>query len=554
MAPAGRGAPDARPRLIRLLRLNFVGLVGAVGCFCLSLTPSLLPRFWTFQGFCSGVLTAIGYGLGVALSWLIRAFLRHEPAPGVKRIAWWLLAVLGGGLVGWSVWLGSAWQRDLRRLVDAPAQNQWLYLGVLVVAVGVAALLVLTMRVVRWLVHAPGLWFTRRVPGPAGVSVLVALVVLLGFGVVNGLVVDQALSGANAGLRAVNGASAEATPVPRSPAVSGGPGSVMSWASLGSQGRRFVTEAPSAADISRFSGRPALQPIRVYAGLEAAATAPQRAALAVQDLDRAGAFSRAVLCVVTTTGTGWIDPHAADALEYLYNGDTAEVGMQYSYLPSGPSFLVDQQRAKEAGRELFNQVYARWSRQSGQRPRLLVFGMSLGSYGGEAAFDGIDDIRARIDGALWVGPPNANTLARGFTSARTPGTPEVLPSYQDGRTVRFASGASGLDGSDPTWASPRVVYLQHPSDPIVWWSTDLIFRRPDWLREPAGADRLPQLRWLPVITFWQTTVDLAVATNVPPGHGHRYGSDVVDAWAAIAPPAGWTPEQTTRLKQVVGEW
>ena len=45
---------------------------------------------------------------------------------------------------------------------------------------------------------------------------------------------------------------------------------------------------------------------------------------------------------------------AVDPMEYMYNGDTAMVAMQYSYLPSWISFLVDKERAREAGRDLFD--------------------------------------------------------------------------------------------------------------------------------------------------------------------------------------------------------
>ena len=51
-------------------RYEFGGLAVAIIFFCLSLTPSLLPREWLFQGVISGLLTAIGYGLGVLVVWL----------------------------------------------------------------------------------------------------------------------------------------------------------------------------------------------------------------------------------------------------------------------------------------------------------------------------------------------------------------------------------------------------------------------------------------------------------------------------------------------------
>lgn len=99
------------------------------------------------------------------------------------------------------------------------------------------------------------------------------------------------------------------------------------------------------------------------------------------ELERLGAFDRSVLNVVTPTGSGWVNENQAQALEYLWHGDTATVSMQYSYLPSLLSFLVDGNRAETAGRLLFDDVYARWSElPPGHRPKLVVSGESLGSF------------------------------------------------------------------------------------------------------------------------------------------------------------------------------
>jgi uncharacterized membrane protein len=56
------------------------------------------------------------------------------------------------------------------------------------------------------------------------------------------------------------------------------------------------------------------------------------------------------------------------------------------------------------------------------------------------------------------------------------------------------------------------------------------------------------MNWIPVVTFLQVAADMAVAVNVPDGHGHRYVKDVVNAWAAVLRPPGWTPEKTERLR------
>src|ERR671921_850363 len=166
-------------------------------------------------------------------------------------------------------------------------------------------------------------------------------------------------------------------------------------------------------------------------------------------------------------------------------GDTATVSIQYSYLPSWLSYLVDQERAREAGRELFDAVYDRWSKLPvNRRPILVVVGESLGSFGGETAFSGEYDLRNRTAGAIFAGPPNFNTLFREFVDDRDPGSREVTPEYRDGRTVRFTDDPAGAvaPAAEP-WDGSRVVYLLHPSDPISLWNPELLYARPDWLEE-----------------------------------------------------------------------
>ena len=160
--------------------------------------------------------------------------------------------------------------------------------------------------------------------------------------------------------------------------------------------------------------------------------------------------------MVTTTGSGWGDPSAVDSLEYLTGGDVATVSMQYSYLPSWLSYLVDQKRAREAGRELFDAVYDRWSKlPADDRPRLLVVGESLRLLRGETAFSGEYDLRNRTGGAVFAGPPNFNTLYREFVDGRDVGTPEVEPVYRGGRTVRFTlDPQSDIPPAGAPWTGP----------------------------------------------------------------------------------------------------
>jgi uncharacterized membrane protein len=82
----------------------------------------------------------------------------------------------------------------------------------------------------------------------------------------------------------------------------------------------------------------------------------------------------------------------------------------------------------------------------------------------------------------------------------------------------------------------------------VWWSPDLLFSRPDWLTEPRGDDRTAAMQWYPIITFWQVGADITDASGVPAGHGHNYGDTVLDGWAGVIPPDGWTPADTERVR------
>jgi len=45
---------------------------------------------------------------------------------------------------------------------------------------------------------------------------------------------------------------------------------------------------------------------------------------------------------------------------------------------------------------------------------------------------------------------------------------------------------------------------------------------------------MSSMSWLPFVTFWQVTADLAMANTVPGGYGHRYfESETVPAWAGV---------------------
>ncbi|WP_036465855.1 alpha/beta hydrolase [Mycolicibacterium iranicum] len=562
------GGADAHPAYLwvwRLLRLDFTGVALGALFFCLSLTPSLLPRDWLFQGLIGGINAAIGYGIGVFLERMLRRFVLRNRAwwPPLPKVLYTLKAVTVVVAVGASVLMvipAAAWQRQVSSLMGMEGPSTTSYLRLILVAVAVAGLCIATARVLLDLIKTMARFLIRRwrLSDEMALFIGTAVVVVLVITLVNGVLMRGFLAGANRIFQPQNTTTREGVVQPEERERSGSPESFAAWDTLGYQGRNFVTSGPNADELARINGRPAKEPIRAYVGLQTADTDEARMAVLLSELERTRAFDREVLVIAPTTGTGWINPIAARSLEMMYNGDTAIVGSQYSYLPSWISFLGDQQKSMESGRMMIDAVHERWAQlPEDRRPRLLLYGESLGSMAGQGAFDWLPDIsRMGFSSVLWVGPPNASPLWHGITVRRDPGTPEVEPRYDNGRTVRFSQGNNAsqiaADAAQP-WDEPRVLFLQHSSDPIVWWSQDLLFTRPDWLSEPPGRDRSRSMRWYPIITFWQVAADMTNATSVPGGHGHNYGDFILDGWAGAAPPDGWTPEDTERIRVALEE-
>jgi uncharacterized membrane protein len=538
------------PRTRRYLaRFSLAGLTGALLFYCLSLTPSLLPRAWFLQAVMSGITMAIGYALGTFVGWLLRSLIPWRPNHTVRLAARWSLVAAAVVLIPLFGVLGAEWQHDIRELTEASQSSEASYILVVLVSILIAAAIIAVARALWSLVRLVARLLGRFIPPRAATAAALLIVVLiLGF-LATGVLPRAFTSAANSIFGGADNSTAPGIAQPVSALRSGSPESLVPWDTLGRQGRTFVDTGPTEAEISKFSGTTAMEPIRVYVGLKSAPSIAAESTLAVRELERTGAFHRKVIVVAGTTGTGWLNPSMIDPLEYMYNGDTAVVAIQYSFLPSWISFIVDQAPAQEAGRDLFNAVYDTWHQlPAGQRPKLVVFGESLGSFGTEAAFSGTQDIQDRTSGVLWVGPTNSNPLWSRFTSGRDPGSPEWQPVYQGGRTVRWAWTPAQLDTEGPGWQQPKVVYLQNTSDPIVWWSWGLAVHQPDWLRGTHPPDVSSAMHWYPLVTFWQVAADLALATAVPPGHGHTYGTaQAAAAWASLIAPPGWTPQQTTEL-------
>ena len=337
---------------------------------------------------------------------------------------------------------------------------------------------------------------------------------------------------------------------PSEPWQTGSRVSLIDWEGIGRTGRNYVTSGPSRADLVSYGLGDALDPIRVYVGLRSAETVEARAQLALDEMIRVGAFDRSVLIVATPTGTGWLDPSGVDSLEFLHAGDVATVAMQYSYLASWMSLFFEPGYGEQSSRALFATVYDYWSKMPRQeRPRLYLFGLSLGALSSERSTHLYEVLEDPYNGAVWAGPPFPSSIWRWVTSERIEGTPVWLPRFGDGSVIRFTAQQNALADFDSKWGLMRVVYVQYASDPIVFFEPSMFFVKPNWLKSPRGPDVSQSLRWYPVVTALQVAIDVVLATEVPRGFGHNYAAaNYIDAWVAVTEPPGWEPESIRELQ------
>ncbi|MBJ8338165.1 alpha/beta-hydrolase family protein [Antrihabitans sp. YC3-6] len=425
--------------------------VGVTAMVLVSLAPGLLPRAAAMQAVLSGMLGALGLVLAALLGFALRT-LRVGPAAGATRRT---VTAVGIGTVVISALGANEWQNRLRSAMSAEqiGAGYWIQ-----VAAG-SALIMLLLYVIAAALRA----LARRLGIVRGVTLaIVGTAAAVTYGVP--VLVDWRTDT----YRAANAEIDSSLHQPDSATRSGSPYSFASWQALGAEGRKFVATATN----------PGTDSVRVYAGIDSAADLHDRVAIAVDELQRSGGFERSNIVVAIPTGSGWIDDNAVQGFETRFGGDVAIVGVQYSYAPSWATFVFGRSAAEESARTLYTAVADRVAQLPiHDRPKLYLYGQSLGAIGGSAALAG-----GAVEpcGALWAGPP-----------------------------------AGGVEREGAT-------ILANSSDPVVRWSSDLLFHRP----EPTGTHAdAPMPPWLPVVSFVQTTVDLLSALDAPAGHGHRYGTE-----------------------------
>jgi Alpha/beta-hydrolase family len=355
-------------------------------------------------------------------------------------------------------------------------------------------------------------------------------------------------------MRKIEGGTSAAVPVIEAdeasrwtgPTVSGSADSLVPWATLGREGRRHALamvrprpvadRPPGIPDLSieTVMGEPArATPVQVYVGLDSAADPRERVDLALAELERAGAFDRSLIMLVSPTGTGYVNYVAVAAAQYLSRGDVASVTLQYSKRPS-PLSLGKVKDAREQNRLLWLRIVERLRDRPEPRPRVVLFGESLGAHTSQDVFLhwGTLGLRALgIDRALWIGTPYGSGWMHEVTTGHRLDV--------DADSVAVVNDYAQLEQLDEDRRSRlRYVLVSHDNDGVTKFGPDLLTTRPRWLgpdrprpeRVPGASPRgIPaDLRWRPITSFFQGLVDMKNA-QIPGAYrswAHDYRPDL----------------------------
>lgn len=447
-------------RLNNSFTVNRWGLIGATLVFLTAFTPTLLAWPWAYTGVIAGIGALLGWAVGVGL----RALIPGEPGragPGA------LLASVGVAIL--VVAVARGWNIEQAQLLGLapPAWGTGLASVGLGFCVATALIAVFRHRQARI------------------VLAVVVLVPALGIAVVGP---SRVLS---AGEKLDSEDPLPAVEAPTAPQRSGSADSHVDWATLGEQGAKFVNGGLDAAELEQATGRPAAEPIRLYAGRAAGDTHQARAQVIIEELERTNAAERDVLLVMLTPGNGWVSDPAAHGLELLYDGNTAIVAQQYSTQPSA-FHMLDTTEVERSGTEFILPILRWWEELPVERrPLFYIYGESLGVTAAEAALTSPHNVAQRVDGVLLAGPPGVNPVYQDTVARRVDGTPAAAPIIAGKDSPQFATDAEAIRALDG--------FLT----PGCYTSSTLLMLSCGGIRPSPGTDR----------TGWQNQPSVTVWTR-----------------------------------------
>jgi uncharacterized membrane protein len=352
--------------------------------------------------------------------------------------------------------------------------------------------------------------------------------------------------------------------------ASGSATSLVPWVTLGREGRRHVLLYPrprpvkdlpvSLPDlaISSVMGEPAVaEPALVYVGLDSAPTVRARVDLALAEMDRVDAWDRSMIMLCSPTGSGYVNYCATAAASYLTRGDVVIVTMQYSKRPS-PLSLFKVKDAREQNRLLWLAISARLRDRPGRRPRVVLFGESLGAHTSQDVllhWGTLGPQALGIDRALWIGTPYGSGWMHQVTGAPRPDVdPQLVAMVNDFEQLRELPAEHR--------AALRYVMVSHDNDGVTKFGVDLLTNRPAWLTDhrpkveivPNASPRgIPaRLRWRPITAFLHGLIDMKNAQKME-GYrawAHDYRPDIARFVAEIYELSA-TPAQMARIENAL---
>jgi uncharacterized membrane protein len=269
-------------------------------------------------------------------------------------------------------------------------------------------------------------------------------------------------------------------------------------------------------------------PIRVYVGIDSTPSDDDCIELAMDELERTGAFDRALMMITTPTGTGYVNHIAVESAEYLSRGDIASVAVQYAKRPSVLS-LGSRALGNRRVRMLIDGIHNRIrDRSPSRRPRVALFGESLGAWASQDAFIGTGTdglISSGVDHALWIGTPFSSKWKQQVLHGRGRRVDRELIGVFDNFDQVEALSAAERD-------KLRYFMVTHHDDPVAHLGIDLLVQSPPWLDEIGRASGVPAAHsWVTPQTFVETFIDIKNASRVVPGlfesKGHDYRADLL---------------------------
>ena len=332
---------------------------------------------------------------------------------------------------------------------------------------------------------------------------------------------------------------------PQAAEITGSPASGIEWTKVTREGARWLGMTLQPENIASVMGvSPAKQPIRVYASLDMTSDDEERARILLAEIDRTKALERKAFALFSPTGSGYVNYVACETFEYLMLGDCASAAIQYSVLPSALSLTRVPTGTAQTLMVMRGIAERLMAMPAEKRPKVFLFGESLGSQVSQEMFRGTGMLGLEgtgVDAAVWIGTPAATQWRMEIWGTRTVAeAPEVGPAgaYLPRSLVDWR--ALPQDQREQV----KYLLLMNGDDPIPKFGAQVAWRKPDWLgpddKRPFGAPH--GTRWLPGMTVLTTFFDMQNALVPTPGvfaeGGHDYRDvlpqAILDTWRLTA--------------------